>query len=103
MARILEPGDIVKGPRPIKVVETFAQGGQGILYVAEDKKRKILLKQVNTPTAFSPDGPDFLIRCKVLKRVFDSNPAFLPTIYDIFTESGIFYITYRLLEGQSLN
>ncbi|MBZ0266239.1 FHA domain-containing protein [bacterium] len=112
MAKMLNEGDTVRGAQKYIVVRSrpdqvhFAQGGQGTLYktqVNDDPSNILLLKQISDPTALSPDGKKFLNRYYRIRDIFASIPTFVPTIHDIFECDEIYYISYQLLEGKSLD
>jgi tetratricopeptide (TPR) repeat protein len=103
-----EPGATSSGAEPMRwigryrIVEEIARGGQGEVYLAEDRElnRRVALKVLHGAGAFTESGLlRFRREAEVTARL--DHPGICP-VYEAASADGIFYIAMRFVPGQSL-
>lgn len=105
MARLLEPGTVLRGR--YKIIAPVGQGGMGAVYRAEDLRlegRICAIKEVcpdpdTTAEALAQSQEQFHREASILARLDHPN---LPKVSDVFTDGWREYLVMDYVEGRDL-
>jgi serine/threonine protein kinase, bacterial len=84
-----------------QILKTLGQGGMGTTYLAWDRVKLLVLKEMNADMAVIPKAQELFEReAKILQSLH--HPG-IPEYYDFFVASGRKYLAMELIHGQDLD
>ena len=84
-----------------QILKTLGQGGMGTTYLAWDKVKLLVLKEMNADMAVIPKAQELFEReAKILQSLH--HPG-IPQYYDFFVAAGRKYLAMALIHGQDLD
>ncbi|PSB59522.1 FHA domain-containing serine/threonine-protein kinase [Chamaesiphon polymorphus] len=96
-----EPVTVIRQIRQYQVLKTLGQGGMGTTYLAWDKAKLLVLKEMNADMAVIPKAQELFEReAKILQSLH--HPG-IPEYYDFFVADGRKYLAMELIHGQDLD
>ncbi|AFY96614.1 FHA domain-containing serine/threonine-protein kinase [Chamaesiphon minutus] len=96
-----EPITVIRQIKQYQVLKTLGQGGMGTTYLAWDKAKLLVLKEMNADMAVIPKAQELFEReAKILQSLH--HPG-IPEYYDFFVADGRKYLAMELIHGQDLD
>jgi serine/threonine protein kinase, bacterial len=96
-----EPIAVIRQIYRYQILKTLGQGGMGTTYLAWDKAKLLVLKEMNADMAIIPKAQELFEReAKILQSLH--HPG-IPEYYDFFLADGRKYLAMELIHGQDLD
>jgi serine/threonine protein kinase, bacterial len=96
-----QPITIGQQIRHYQILKTLGQGGMGTTYLAWDKAKMLVLKEMNADMAVIPKAQELFEReAKILQSLH--HPG-IPEYYDFFLAEGRKYLAMELIHGLDLD
>jgi serine/threonine protein kinase, bacterial len=84
-----------------QILKTLGQGGMGTTYLAWDRAKLLVLKEMNADMAIIPKAQELFEReAKILQSLH--HPG-IPEYYDFFVAAGRKYLAMELIHGQDVD
>ncbi|MCE1246632.1 MAG: serine/threonine protein kinase [Firmicutes bacterium] len=103
---MLSRGDLLKGQ--YKIVDVVGKGGQGCVYRANDLKKgyfersEVAIKEMRRGSDLMTDMINIDFFRQEVQILAKLRHPYLPRIFDVFSESGNFYIVEEFIDGQTM-
>jgi serine/threonine protein kinase, bacterial len=96
-----EPINVIYQIEQYQILKTLGQGGMGTTYLAWDKSKMLVLKEMNADMAVIPKAQELFEReAKILQSLH--HPG-IPEYFDFFIAEGRKYLAMELIHGQDLD
>jgi serine/threonine protein kinase, bacterial len=96
-----EPINVIYQIHQYQILKTLGQGGMGTTYLAWDKSKMLVLKEMNADMAVIPKAQELFEReAKILQSLH--HPG-IPEYFDFFIADGRKYLAMELIHGQDLD
>jgi serine/threonine protein kinase, bacterial len=96
-----QPVSVTQQIHQYQVLKTLGQGGMGTTYLAWDRAKLLVLKEMNADMALIPKAQELFEReAKILQTLH--HPG-IPQYYDFFVASSRKYLAMELIHGQDLD
>ncbi|WP_310426953.1 FHA domain-containing serine/threonine-protein kinase [Chamaesiphon sp. VAR_48_metabat_135_sub] len=96
-----QPITVSRQIKHYQILKTLGQGGMGTTYLAWDKAKLLVLKEMNADMATIPKAQELFAReAKILQSLH--HPG-IPEYYDFFVADGRKYLAMELIHGQDLD
>jgi serine/threonine protein kinase, bacterial len=96
-----EPINVIYQIERYQILKTLGQGGMGTTYLAWDKSKMLVLKEMNADMAVIPKAQELFEReAKILQSLH--HPG-IPEYFDFFIADGRKYLAMELIHGQDLD
>ncbi|MCD4785905.1 MAG: serine/threonine protein kinase [Candidatus Eremiobacteraeota bacterium] len=102
----IQKGKILKDK--YKILDILGKGGQGCVYRAYDMKRgfygrgEVAIKEMRRGRDWKMDMVNMDFFRQEVQTLAQLRHPYLPRVFDVFTESGSFYIVEEYIEGPTL-
>lgn len=102
----IQKGKILKGQ--YKILDILGKGGQGCVYRAYDMKKgyyeraEVAIKEMRRGRDWKSDMVNMDFFRQEVQTLAQLRHPYLPRVFDVFTESGNFYIVEEYIEGPTL-
>ncbi len=96
-----QPIGVTQQIHQYQILKTLGQGGMGTTYLAWDRTKMLVLKEMNADMALIPKAQELFAReAKILQGLH--HPG-IPQYYDFFVAAGRKYLAMELIHGQDLD
>jgi serine/threonine protein kinase, bacterial len=96
-----EPINVIYQIHQYQILKTLGQGGMGTTYLAWDKSKMLVLKEMNADMAVIPKAQELFEReAKILQSLHHRG---IPEYFDFFIAEGRKYLAMELIHGQDLD
>lgn len=96
-----EPINVIYQIYQYQILKTLGQGGMGTTYLAWDKSKMLVLKEMNADMAVIPKAQELFEReAKILQSLH--HPG-IPEYFDFFIAEGRKYLAMELIHGRDLD
>lgn len=95
-----QPIEVIRQIRQYQILKTIGQGGMGTTYLAWDRQKLSVLKEMNADMAEIPKAQELFEReAKILQSLHHRG---IPEYYDFFVEAQRKYLAMELIHGLDL-